>query len=148
MSENLRLARLYFLLLAVVTLGRWALSLQGVPYEKGTDKLSIVILTVYSAIFYGAFCRRWKGFRLGRAVVVGMTLGLVAQLVILLSTILSYALGLETYFNFPRALNSPAMVPMATAILTRLGGLVVNVILSGIAGALGWAMGALLPESR
>jgi hypothetical protein len=148
MSENLRLARLYFLLLAVVTLGRWVMSFQNVPYEKGTDKLSIVILTVYSAIFYGAFCRRWKGFRLGRAVVVGMTLGLVAQLVIFLSTFLSYAFGLETYFNYPRALNSPVVVPMATALLTRLGGLVVNVILSGIAGALGWAIGALLPETR
>jgi hypothetical protein len=37
---------------------------------------------------------------------------------------------------------------MATALLSRAFGLVVFTILNGIAGALGWAMGALLPESR
>jgi hypothetical protein len=110
--------------------------------------MSIFILTVYASIFYGAFCRRWKGFKLGRAAMMGMTLGFVAQAVIFLSTLLSYLFGLETYFNYPRALNSPTDVPMATALLTRVGGFVVNVFLNGIAGALGWAMGALLPEQR
>jgi hypothetical protein len=148
MAENLRIARLFFLLLAIVTLGRWAMSLQGVPYEKGTDKMSIVVLTVYASLFYGAFCRRWQGFKLGRAAVMGMTLGLVAQLVILASTLLSYGLGLDTYFNYPRALNADGPVPLGSAFVARVGGLVVNAILSGIAGALGWAMGALLPEQR
>jgi len=148
MAENLRIARLFFLLLAIVTLGRWAMSLQGVPYDKGTDKMSIFVLTVYSAFFYGAFCRRWRGFKLGRAAVMGMTLGFVAQIVILVSTLASYALGLETYFNYPRALNADGPMLVGAAFVARVGGLVVNVMLNGIAGALGWAMGALLPEQR
>jgi hypothetical protein len=148
MAENLRLARLYFVILAIVAGGRWVMSLQGVPYAKGTDKLSIVIVTLLSSIFYGAFCRRWRGLKLLPAVTLGATLGLAAQIVIFVSTLLSYLLGLETYFNNPIALNATAALPMSSALGARAGGLVVNTILNGIAGALGWAMGALLPESR
>jgi hypothetical protein len=146
MAEYLRLARLYFLLLALVTIGRWTLGFQHVPYEKATDKLSIVILTLFASIFYGAFCRRWLNFRIGQALAMGMLLAFTSQVVILLSTATSYAMGIETYFNYPVALNAPGPVPMGQAIGIRLGGLVVNTIISGIAGALGWAMGALLPQ--
>ena len=148
MAQYLKLARLYFVILAIVAVGRWMLSLQGVPYAKGTDKLSIVIATLFSSIFYGAFCRRWRGFKIMQAVSMGAILGLSAQIVVFLSTLVSYLLGIETYFNNPTALNAAAAVPMASALGARLGGLVVNTILNGIAGALGWAMGAALPESR
>jgi hypothetical protein len=146
MAEYLRLARLYFLPLALVTIGRWTLGFQHVPYEKATDKLSIVILTLFASIFYGAFCRRWLNFRIGQALLMAMLLAFTSQVVILLSTVASYAMGLDTYFNHPVALNAPGPVPMGQAIGIRLGGLVVNTITSGIAGALGWAMGALLPQ--
>jgi hypothetical protein len=148
MAENLRLARLYFVILAIVAGGRWVMSLQGVPYAKGTDKLSIVIVTLLSAIFYGAFCRRWRGLKILQAATLGATLGLSAQIVIWLSTLASYLLGLDTYFNNPIALNATEAVPMASALVARAVGLVVNTLLNAIAGALGWAMGGLLPESR
>ena len=152
MSETLRLARLYFVILLIVAGGRWVMSLQEVPYAKGTDKLSIVIVTLLSSIFYGAFCRRWRGLKILQAVTLGATLGLTAQIVIFVSTLLSYLLGLETYYNNPVALlgdtNAVAAVPLGSALAFRAVGLVVNTILNGIAGALGWAMGALLPESR
>jgi hypothetical protein len=32
--------------------------------------------------------------------------------------------------------------------VARVGGLVVNTIVNGIVGALGWALGALLPEGK
>jgi hypothetical protein len=148
MAENLRLARLYFVILAIVAGGRWVMSFQGVPYAKGTDKLSIVIVTLISSIFYGAFCRRWRGLKIQQAMLLGATLGFVAQVVIFLSTVLSYLLGLETYYNNPIALNVTEALPLAGALVTRAVGLGVNTILNGIAGALGWAMGGLLPESR
>jgi hypothetical protein len=152
MAENLRLARLYLLLLAIVTVGRWLMGTFGVPYVKGHHVFSIVILTLYSAVFYGAFCRRWRRFRLWQAAGLALTMGLTSQLVIFAATLLSYALGLHTYFNEPTALLGPdgaalAEVPFGQAMLTRLGGLIVNPILTGIAGAIGWAMGGLLPES-
>jgi hypothetical protein len=146
MAEYLRLARLYVLLLAIVTIGRWTLGFQNVPYEKATDKLSIIILTLFASIFYGAFGRRWLNFRIGQAMAMAIVLAFLGQTVIFLSTAASYLLGLETYFNNPIALNAPEAVSFARAMGIRLGGLVANTILSAIAGALGWAMGALLPH--
>ncbi len=147
MAENLKLARLYLLLLLIFTVGKFVQGALGVPYEKGVWVFSIVIMTLHACVFYGAFCRRWRRFRLWQAAGMGLMLGLVSQIVIFLATIASYALGLHTYFNHPIALNAAAEVSFGTAILTRIGGLIVNPILSGIAGALGWAMGALLPEA-
>jgi hypothetical protein len=145
MAENLKLARLYLLMLAIVTVGRWTLGFQHVPYEKGTDKLSIVVLTLFASLFYAAFTRRWLGYRILQAIGLTMTLGVLGQVVILLSTAVSYGAGLETYFNYPLALNQKEPVAFAQAMGIRLGGLVANTITNGIAGALGWAMGALLP---
>jgi hypothetical protein len=147
MAENLRLARLYLVMLAIVTVGRWVLGFYGVPYEKGTDKLSIVMLTLFASLFYGAFTRRWLGRRILQVVGLTMTLALLGQVVIFLSTAASYALGIDSYFNNPIALNQKAAVGFAEAMGIRAGGLVANTILNGIAGALGWVMGAALPSS-
>ena len=146
MSENLRLARPFFVLLAVFAAGRWTVSLRGVPYERGTLGFSIVILTLISVLYYGAFARRWRGYRVVQAMGLAVTLAVAAQLVILVSTVASYALGLDTYFNHPVALNAEAPMSMGQAVLTRAFGLVVNSLLNGIGGALGWALGGLLPE--
>jgi hypothetical protein len=152
MAENLKLARLYLLLLAICTVGRWLMGTFAVPYEKGHHVCSIVILTLYAAIFYGAFCRRWRRFRLWQAAGLALTIGFISQVVIFAATLLSYGLGLHTYFNHPVAVLGPegagvTEVPFGQAMLSRVGGLIVNPILTGIAGAIGWAMGGLLPES-
>lgn len=146
MAENLRLARLYLLLLAIFTIGRWLMGIYKVPYEKGHHVFSIVILTLMSSIFYGAFCRRWRRFGPMRAAGLAFTLGLMSQVAIFAATVASYAMGLETYFNHPTALNAAAAVPLGTALATRFSGLVANSISASIAGALGWAMGGALPE--
>jgi hypothetical protein len=150
MAENLKLARPYLVLLAVFAVGRWLSGTFHVPYEKGTHVFTIVTLTVYASVFYGAFCRRWRGFRLWRAAGLTMTLGVISQVVIFTATLVSYALGLHTYFNYPTALLGPqagmADVAFGQAVVSRFGGLIVNTIFAGIAGSLGWALGGLLPE--
>src|SRR5687768_13657179 len=113
MQRNLRLARPFFLMLAIVVTGRWLQSLLGVQYEKGHHVFSIFILTTYSAVFYGVFARRWKSYRLLEAVVLGALMGFTAQVVILLSTVVSYSLDLQTFFNHPTALNQPEAVPFS-----------------------------------
>jgi len=147
MSENLRLARLYLVLLTIFTVGRWVMGMRGVPYERGHHVFSIVIMTALSCFFYGAFCRRWRGHKVLKAVGLAVMLGLMSQIAILGATALSYALGLQTYFNHPTALNVEAAIPAGEALVRRATGLVGNPIMSGIIGALGWALGGLLPES-
>jgi hypothetical protein len=145
MAENFRLARLYLVLLAIFTVGRLSMSGAGVPYEHGHQVFSLVILTALSCLYYGAFCRRWRGFRVLRAMGLAAMFGLISQSVILLATVGSYGLGVNTYFTHPTALQADAPLPFAQALVARIQGLVGNTIMSGIVGALGWALGGLLP---
>jgi len=148
MAEMLRVARLYFVLLGVVATGRLLMGAFGIPYAKGTGVFSIVILTSFACLFYGAFCRRWRDYRLIQTAVLGVVMGLAGQVLILVLTAIAYAVGIETYFNHPTALGAPAdeAVSFGHALVVRLGGLVGNSIGSGIIAVLGWALGGLLPE--
>lgn len=146
MRDILGVARFYFVLLALFTVGRWAQSLGQVEYAKGHHVFSISVLTLLSSAFFAAFCRKWRGYTLLQAVIMGMTLGLIAQVVIFLSTALSYALGLHTFFNHPRALNVEGELPMNEALTRRAFGLIAGPISNGIAAFLGWLMGAALPD--
>jgi hypothetical protein len=147
MAQHLRLARLFWLLLAIFTIGR--LLMTRVPYEKGHHVFSLVTLTIFATVFYGAFTRRWLNYRVLQAMTLAGLLGLSAQIVIVVATGVSYGLGVDTYFTNPRALlgvNAPPdPVPVVQAMLTRAIGLVGNTIAASIMGALGWVMGGLLP---
>jgi hypothetical protein len=146
-QEYTRLARPYFVLLLIVTVGRWLMGTAfHVPYEKGTWYLSIVTLTMFASIFSAAFTRRWLGYRLMRAAGFTMFMAFVSQLVILLSTVISYGLDIPSYFREPMAIaRQTDAIGFGAAMVARLGGLVVNTLINGIAGAVGWALGGLLP---
>jgi hypothetical protein len=149
MNEYVRVARLYMIMLAIFTVGRLLMSARGVPYDRGHHVFSLVTLTFLASCFYGAFCRKWRGYGVTQAMGLGLTIGLMAQVVILLATVLSYALHVDTYFVNPRAITGAASsehLPFGTALGSRLGGLVVNGIMNAIAAAIGWVMGASLPD--
>ena len=59
MSDKLKIARLFWVLLVIVTLARWAMSLRHVPYDRGTA-VSIVTTTLLSTVIFAAFARRWR----------------------------------------------------------------------------------------
>jgi hypothetical protein len=146
LNEYARLARPFFVMLAIVTTGRWLLGAFHVPYDRGTSAMSIVTLTLFASILSTVFLRRWLGWRLPTAAGFAMYMAVVSQVVILLSTAVSYALGIDSYFSNPMALNRQTeLVGFGAAMGFRAGGLVVNTLLNGIAGALGWALGGLLP---
>lgn len=148
MTEYLKLARLYFILLLLAAAGRWYVSLRGVPYDQATDKISIVILTIFSSLFYAAFCRRWRNFTLFQAVGLAVVFALSSQIVILLSTLVSYLAGIDSYFNDPRAFRTPTALSLGAAMGARAGGLVANSVLNSVVAMLGWALGGLLPADR
>jgi hypothetical protein len=148
LKEYARLARPYLVLLAIVTVGRWLMgTLFKVPYAQGTSVFSIVTLTLMASIFSGIFLRRWPGYRVGRAVGFAMFMAVVSQLVVFASTVVCFGLGIDgCYFSNPIAISRQTEpIGFGAAILFRAGGLVVNTILNGLAGALGWAIGGLLP---
>ncbi len=92
MKRHLSLLRLYFVLLAIFTIGRWAMGLNGVEYVKGHHVFSLMILTLFSSLYYGAFARRHLGYRVTQAMVLAAIIAFSAQLVILLSTLLSFGI--------------------------------------------------------
>ena len=147
MAEYLRIGRMYFVLLAIFATVRFAQGAMGVDYEKAHHVFSIFILTVLSSVFYAAFCRRWRGFRLVQAVTLGALFGLVAQVVIFLATVVSYALGIDTFFNHMTALNQTEPVAMGRAIAIRAPGLVIFPVINAIAATIGWALGGMLPDA-
>ena len=149
MGEDLRLARPFLLLLAFFATARFLQGLLGVPYARGHHIFSIVTLTMLSCVYYGVFTRRWRAYRLMHAIGIALLIGVIAQLTILILTLVSYASSLDTYFNHPMALNEQDLeqpVAFSRALANRVGGLVGNSIFAGIAGAIGWTLGGMLPE--
>ncbi len=146
----LRFVRLALLLLVIFAVGRFMLGVNGVPYApRGNAMFSIFGLTLISSFYFGALSKRLGGFSWGGSLLVGYTIGMWAQILIFLGTWLSYALGIETsYFRHWDALNVPegTVVPMATAMMTRVGGLVVGPIIATVAAAIGRGCAALAPE--
>jgi hypothetical protein len=149
MSDYIRVARLYMIVLAIFTVGRLLMGARGVPYDKGHHVFSLVTMTLLASAFYGAFCRKWRGYTVTKAMGLGATLGLMCQVVVLVLTVGSYAVGADTYFVHPRAVtgsDAAGRLPFGEALLSRVGGAVINAALSALAGGLGWVMGATLPE--
>ena len=151
-ARVLRFVRLPLLLLLVWAIARFTLGARGVPYApRGNAVFSIVGLNIISSIYFGALSRRIGGFGWGGTALVGYSLGLWAQILIFTATWLSFAAGIDTsYFRHWDALNVPegTVVPMAAALQTRLGGIVVGPLVSVVAALIGRLASALAPEPR
>jgi hypothetical protein len=149
-ARVLRFVRLPLLLLLIFAVARFALGARGVPYApRGNAMFSIVGLTFISAVYFGALSRRVGGFGWGGTVLVGYTIGLWGQILIFTATWLSYAMGIETsYFRHWDALNVPegTIVPMAAAMTTRVGGLVVGPLIAIVPALIGRVLGGLAPD--
>ncbi len=146
----LRFVRLPLLALVIFAVARFSLGAKGVPYApRGNAMFSIVGLLLISSFYFGALSKRVGGFGWGGTALVGYSIGLFGQILIFTATWLSYAAGIETsYFRHWDALNVPegTIVPMATALQARLGGLVVGPIIAIVPALLGRLVSALAPE--
>jgi hypothetical protein len=144
----LRFIRLPLLLIFLFAVGRFILGVVGVPYTpRGNAIFSVLGLTLVSSFYWGALSGRVGGFSWLGAALVGIALGLFAQILIFSATALSYALDLNTYYRHWDALNVPegTVVPLQQALRIRAGGLVVGPIMTGIVALIGRALGALAP---
>ena len=144
MGEHLRLIRFYLALLALFTVGRWGLSLGGADYDATHQIFSIVILTDISAAYYAFVVRGFAGGGLKRAVLIGALLGAISQVVILLSTAVSYMAGMDTFFNYPRALNVEEAIPFGQAMVGRAITFVANTVINAVIATLGYGIASLV----
>lgn len=149
MREKLNFIRLPLLLVAIFFVGRLALGAAGASYDLGNRLFSMVILQVHLSLIWAAVGRRYRGYRIGGSMLAVVMIVFVSQVLILSATAASYLLGLETFFNNPVAIvgsSEPVTFPFAMAV--RLGGVVANCIAGAILGAIGWAMGGLIPKQE
>ncbi len=144
-GSAIRFVRMPWLLILIWVVARFSLGLAGVPYApRGNAMFSIVGLTFISCLYFGALSKRsfdWKG-----TVAIGIAIGLFAQVLIFLATLISYLGGLHTYFVHWDALNVPegTIVRMSSAMATRAGGLLFGgVIIPSVVALIGRALGSL-----
>jgi hypothetical protein len=148
-SSVVNFVRLPLVLLTIWTIARFSLGMFGMPYApRGNAMFSVVGLTVISCLYYGALSAKIGKFSWLGTALIGVAIGLFAQILIFGATLLSYAGGFSSsYFIHWDALNQPegTVATMGTAIGTRVFGLFVNSILSAIIAMVGRLLSPLAP---
>ncbi|MDQ1591252.1 MAG: hypothetical protein QOG71_1879 [Pyrinomonadaceae bacterium] len=150
LSRVLRFVRLPLVLIVIWTIARFAVGLAGTPYApRGNAMFSVLGLTIICALIYGAMSNRIGNFSWVGTILIGLVLGLWSQIMIFTATLISYLANLNTYFRHWDALNVPegTVVPMAQAMTTRAGGLLVGPILIIVVALIGRAVFAKLAPS-
>jgi hypothetical protein len=152
MKEKLQFVRLPILLFVIFFVGRLALGaalgVSKTSYDLSNRLFSMVILQVHVGLLWGAVGRRYRGYSVGGSAAAIVLAVAVSQLLIFAGTAFSYIAGLNTFFNYGEALNQPGViVPFGLAMVARTGTFIVNCLIGGIVGAIGWALGGLIPAS-
>jgi hypothetical protein len=146
----LRFVRLPLVLLVIWTLARFAVGLAGTPYApRGNAMFSVVGMMLISTLIYGALSNRIGNFGWVGTILVGVVIGLFAQILIFTATLVSYVADLDTYFIHWDALNIPegTTMPMGKAMATRAGGLIAGPIMGAVVALVGRvAFGKLAPR--
>jgi hypothetical protein len=70
----------------------------------------MVILEVHVGLLWGAVGRRYQGYGIAEAITAVVLAVLVSQILIFAGTAFSYIAGVNTFFNFPEALNQQAAI--------------------------------------
>jgi len=150
LMKVLRFVRLPYLLLLLYALGRFWIGIRGVPYApRGNAIFSVVGLTIITSIYFGALSKRVGGFGWLGTVLVGLFIGLWAQILVFTLTLVSFLGHFDTsYYLNPDSLQVPAGGTLDMGlILTQRGiGLVVNCIIAIVAACIGRLLAALAPQ--
>ena len=151
MKEKLAFVRLPIVLFILFFVGRLVMgAVMGVTkesYDLSNRLFSMVILQVHVGILWGAAGRRYQGYGIGGSATAVVLAVLVSQVLIFAGTAGSYLAGVNTFFNFPEALNQQAAVGFGAAMAARTTTLIANCVTGAISGAIGWALGGLVPPT-
>lgn len=147
LGEYMEIARFGFIIILIAAIGRWALSLAGVPYfPRGNIIFSLVVACYYLALCYGAMTPKLYGLSWLQTLVPVVMIILLAQIIIFVSTIISYSAGMETYFNHPEALGATEKISASAAYVERVKGLLGNLVTGVILTLIGQLLGKALPR--
>jgi len=151
MKDKLEFVRLPILLFVIFFIGRLVLG-AGMGVSKGSYDLSnrlfsMVILEVHVGLLWGAVGRRYRGYGIGGSVTSVVLAVIVSQILIFAGTAFSYMAGIHTFFNFPEALNQQNPIGFGAAMIARSMTFIANCVIGVIAGAIGWALGGLVPPA-
>ena len=151
MNDKVDFARLPILLFVIFFAGRLALGagmgVSKASYDLANRLFSMVILQVHVGLLWGAVGRRYRGYGIGGSMMAVVLAVLASQILIFAGTAASYLVGLNTFFNFPEALNQQAAIGFGAAMAARTITFIANCVTGAITGAIGWALGGLLPRA-
>jgi len=99
-------------------------------------------------LLWGAVGKRYRNYGVGGSIAAVVLAVVVSQILIFAGTAFSYLAGIQTLFNYPEALNQSAAVPFGMAMALRTGSFIANCVIGAIAGAIGWALGGLVPAAK
>src|SRR5438067_6314653 len=123
MKEKLEFVRLPILLFVLFFIGRLALGAamgaNKTSYDVANRLFSMVILQVHVGLLWGAVGRRYRGYGIGGSMMAIVLAVLVSQLLIFAGTAFSYLAHVDTFFNFPEALNQRSAVGFGAAMAAR-----------------------------
>jgi hypothetical protein len=150
LARVLRFVGLPLVLVVIYSIARFLLSLSGFPYApRGNAVFSVVGTGVVMTVIYGALSKRVGNFRWVETILVGVVIGLAAQICIFTFTLVSYLAGIETYYTHWDALNLPegTKADMGQALGIRAPALVVGPIFQTIWAVIGRLLSPLAPSS-
>ena len=149
-AKVLRFVRLPFVLLLLYALGRFWIGIRGVPYApRGNAVFSVVGLTLISSIYFGALSKRVGNFGWLGTVLVGLAIGVWAQILVFSLTVVSFLGHFDSsYYLNPDSMQVPPgeTLGMPVILIGRGVGLVVNSILAIVAACIGRLVAALAPR--
>jgi|GEM_PF-934095 len=169
LKSVLRFVRLPLLLVTIWATVRFILGVAGVPYApRGNAMFSLYSVMMLSCLYFGALSKNIAGFNWGGTILTGVTIGVYAQILILLATVISYAGDLNmSYFVHWDALNvdpakltppvamadallhpeQVAMPPMSQALVGRVLGIIINGAIAGVFAVIGRLLSGLAPKT-
>ncbi|HEY9283121.1 MAG TPA: hypothetical protein VIP46_06670 [Pyrinomonadaceae bacterium] len=154
-ARVLRYVRLPLLLILIYAVLRFLMGpVFGRPYApRGNAVFSVLGLAVVSGLYFGAMSNRVGRFSWKGTLLTGYVIGLWAQVLIFLATLLSYLAGVEatSYYTHWDSLNVPegTSVPMGQAMISRAVGLAFGPLLPTVAALLGrLVFGPLAPRGE
>lgn len=139
LSTVLRYLRLPFVLLTIWALGRFVIGFYAEFSPRTNATFSVVVMTLITSLYFGAMSKSVGGLDWKGTALAGAAIGVWAQLLIIVFTVVSMAGGFNSYYVHWDALNVPegTEITWGLAVGARGPGLVVNAIISTLEACVG-----------